>query len=93
MDADSASNASSLTAGTKFTMQTKMSALETNVTAMQTGIKQMETMMKNFMQQQMLVADTQQHAIAADSARGEGRTPSANHTRRRHHSDVEGRVA
>jgi hypothetical protein len=75
MDADSASNASSLTAGTKFTMQTKMSALETNVTAMQTGIQQMETMMKNFMQQQMLVADTQQHAIAADSARGEPPQP------------------
>jgi hypothetical protein len=71
MDAGSASNASSLTAGTKFTMQTKMSALETNMMAMQTGIKQMETMMKNFMQQQMIVADSQHQVIAADSARRE----------------------
>ena len=39
MDADSASNASSLTAGTKFTMQTKMSTLEINVTDMQKGVK------------------------------------------------------
>jgi hypothetical protein len=43
MDAASASDALSLTAGTrKFMMQTKMSALETNMTAMQTGFKQME---------------------------------------------------
>jgi hypothetical protein len=90
MDADSASNASSLTAGTKFTMQTKMSALENNIMAMQTGIKQMETMMKDSVQQQMLVADSQHQVIAADPA--QGRNPSANHPRRRHHSDVEGRV-
>jgi hypothetical protein len=74
MDADSASNASSLTAGTKYTMQTKMSTLETNVTDMQKGFKQMETMMQTFMQQQMIVADKQQ-AIAADSARGEPPQP------------------
>jgi hypothetical protein len=71
MHAESASSTSSLTAGTrKFMMQTKMSALETNVTAMQTGFKQRETMMKNFMQQHMIVADSQQQVIAADSARG-----------------------
>jgi hypothetical protein len=74
MDADSASNASSLTAGTKYTMQTKMSTLETNVTDMQQGFKQMEAMMQTFMQQQMIVADKQQ-AIAADSARGEPPQP------------------
>jgi hypothetical protein len=75
MDADSAWNASSLTAGTKFTMQTKMSTLETNVTAMQTGFKQMETMMKAFMQQQMTAAETQQQMITTDSARGEPPQP------------------
>ncbi len=75
MDADSTSNASSLTAGTKFTMQTKMSALETNVTDMQTSFKQMETMMKTFMQQQMIVAESQQHKIAADPAPGEPPQP------------------
>ena len=74
MDADSASNASSLTTGTKYTMQTKMSTLETNVTDMQQGFKQMEAMMQTFMQQQMIVADKQQ-AIAADSARGEPPQP------------------
>jgi hypothetical protein len=67
MDAGSASNASSLTAGTKFTMQTKMSTLETNVTDMQKGFKQMETMMQNFMTQQMIVAD--------NSAQGEPPQP------------------
>jgi hypothetical protein len=70
MDADSALNALSLTAGTKFTMQTKMSALETNVTAMQMGFKQMETMMKAFMQQQMTAGETQQQTTITDLAWG-----------------------
>jgi hypothetical protein len=75
MDADSASNASSLTAGTKLTMQTKMSTLETNVTAMQMGLKQMETMMKAFIQQQMTATETQQQMTTTDSARGEPPLP------------------
>jgi hypothetical protein len=75
MDAGSASNASSLTAGTKFTMQTKMSTLETNVTDMQKGFKQMETVMQIFMTQQMIVADKQQALLATDSARGEPPQP------------------
>jgi hypothetical protein len=49
MDTDNASNASSLTGNTKYTIQTKMSTMENTITDMQSGMKNMEKMMTNMM--------------------------------------------
>jgi hypothetical protein len=47
MDTDNASNASSLTGNTEYTIQTKMSTMENTITNMQSGMENMETMMTN----------------------------------------------
>jgi hypothetical protein len=65
MDTENASNASSLTGNTKYTIQTKMSTMENNITDMQSGMKNMETMMINMMTK----------LTPADSGRGEPPTP------------------
>jgi hypothetical protein len=47
MDSDNASNASSLTGNTKYSIQTKMSTIENTITDMQSGMKNMQNMMVN----------------------------------------------
>ena len=65
MDADNASNASSLTGNTKYTIQTKMSTMENTIGDMQSGMKNMEKMMTNLMST----------FAPAGSGRGEPSTP------------------